>query len=341
MTSFASVADGYHNTYSVVPMNAEVKMTTYSFNSPAPYDDILFVKYIITNRSGFTWDSAYFSVFADADVGASDDDKMGSDKSLNLTYAYNGTNNDAVYGAAPPAVGIKVLKSPVNDHISNAIMFYNGGFPCQSDPNQGYQIFNYLKGLDRCGSEFTNQGNPVHYLYDGDPETNTGWNMSEMHDVRITVTAGPVTLANNLSTEFTFAVIVARGNSNLNSVTKLKQIAATLPIAIEPISSNVPTRFALYQNYPNPFNPETKIKFSIPNNNLPLIKGGYRGLSSETARLIIYNLLGQEVAELVNSPLAPGEYEIPFNASHLASGVYFARLIYGNLSDVKKMVLLK
>ncbi len=74
------------------------------------------------------------------------------------------------------------------------------------------------------------------------------------------------------------------------------------------------TEFQLYQNYPNPFNPETKIRFTISFG------------SNSKVSLRVYNLLGQEVATLLNTELSPGIYEVPFNATGLASGVYFYRL---------------
>jgi hypothetical protein len=92
-------------------------------------------------------------------------------------------------------------------------------------------------------------------------------------------------------------------------------------------------KFSLSQNYPNPFNPSTKISFQIPLN-----KGGERGLFT---RLTVYDLLGREVATLINEKLSPGTYEIEWNASNYPSGVYFYKLITGSFSGSKKMVLLK
>jgi photosystem II stability/assembly factor-like uncharacterized protein len=89
----------------------------------------------------------------------------------------------------------------------------------------------------------------------------------------------------------------------------------------------IPTAYALEQNYPNPFNPSTKITFSVP--------------SSEQVVLKVYDLLGQEVATLVNERMNPGRYEASFDASKLASGVYFYRLTAGSFNQVKKMLLLK
>jgi hypothetical protein len=89
----------------------------------------------------------------------------------------------------------------------------------------------------------------------------------------------------------------------------------------------VPLEFALEQNYPNPFNPSTIIKYSIPEN-------GY-------VTLDVYNLLGEKVASLVNGVQEAGRYEINFDASNLASGIYIYNLKSGSFNSVKKMLLMK
>lgn len=85
--------------------------------------------------------------------------------------------------------------------------------------------------------------------------------------------------------------------------------------------------YILEQNYPNPFNPGTIISFSIPN--------------SEFTQLKIYDALGTEINSLVNEYKQSGNYDIEFNAENLPTGIYFYRLISGNYSDTKKMILLK
>jgi len=83
----------------------------------------------------------------------------------------------------------------------------------------------------------------------------------------------------------------------------------------------------LKQNFPNPFNPTTIIKFAIPTSGLVTLK--------------VYNVLGKEVATLVNEVKVAGEYSADFNASNLTTGVYFYKLTSGNFSEVKKMMLVK
>jgi len=88
-----------------------------------------------------------------------------------------------------------------------------------------------------------------------------------------------------------------------------------------------PNNFALSQNYPNPFNPTTTIKFALP--------------SAERVRVIVYNQLGQEVAQVADRNFEAGNHSIQFIGSNLASGVYFYRIQAGTFSQVKKMILMK
>jgi hypothetical protein len=107
----------------------------------------------------------------------------------------------------------------------------------------------------------------------------------------------------------------------------------SIPTGIRTISEIEPETFSLFQNYPNPFNPTSKIKFSIPLN-----KGGERGLFM---RLTIYDLLGREVATLVNEQLKPGTYEVEWDGTNYPSGVYFYKLSTDSYNESKKMVLIK
>ena len=125
---------------------------------------------------------------------------------------------------------------------------------------------------------------------------------------------------------------VIRTDSNLNAP----------PIGIKLLSNYIPQKFVLTQNYPNPFNPTTKIKFSIP-----LLRGVPEGEFTTPGRggvltkLIVYDLLGREVATLVNESLQPGTYEVNWNTTNFASGIYFYKFETESFSQTKKMVLIK
>ncbi len=92
--------------------------------------------------------------------------------------------------------------------------------------------------------------------------------------------------------------------------------------------------FALEQNYPNPFNPTTTIKFTIPS----LGDENFRPLHTQ---LVVYDILGREVATLINKELQPGIHQVSFNALNLPSGVYFYKLITNEFMGIKKMLLLR
>ncbi|MBL7128499.1 MAG: T9SS type A sorting domain-containing protein [Ignavibacteria bacterium] len=105
-------------------------------------------------------------------------------------------------------------------------------------------------------------------------------------------------------------------------------------VGIQPISNKIPSEFELYQNYPNPFNPYTEIRYKIA-------KFG-------NVKIIVYDMLGRSVMQLVNERHTPGEYVINFDGNNISSGVYFYKIEFedtenrsGNFQDVKKMVLLK
>jgi len=103
-------------------------------------------------------------------------------------------------------------------------------------------------------------------------------------------------------------------------------ISNTVVVGIEE-KNDIVKQFSLKQNYPNPFNPITNIEYRIPNN--------------EHVKLLIYNLLGQKIAILVNKKQSAGSYQVQWDASNHSSGIYIYRLEAGDFRDIKKMILLK
>jgi hypothetical protein len=101
-------------------------------------------------------------------------------------------------------------------------------------------------------------------------------------------------------------------------------------------STEVPQQFGLSQNYPNPFNPVTKIRFDLAKSG-----SGMSGANGTLTKLVIFDILGREIATLVNKQLVPGTYEVDWNAGNQSSGVYFYRLISGDFVQTKKMLLNK
>jgi|GEM_PF-2302296 len=118
------------------------------------------------------------------------------------------------------------------------------------------------------------------------------------------------------------------------------QVVRPLPTAVGD-RVQTPTSFALEQNYPNPFNPTTEIRFQISVQRTPY--GEVRGQRSEVSHMTlkVFDVLGREVATLVNEEMKTGNYETTFNAAGLSSGVYFYRLTTSGATLTKRMLLLR
>ncbi len=142
-----------------------------------------------------------------------------------------------------------------------------------------------------------------------------------------TVNGGSTYLDNDLGFGVNhFFTIAAGAPIVLNNIFGVQDSVSSFT-AVKKDNNNIPNKFNLSQNYPNPFNPSTVINYSIP--------------KSQMVSLKIYNILGQEVATLVNQEQVAGNYKVTFDASRLSSGVYFYSIKTGNFSAVKKMMLLK
>jgi len=122
-------------------------------------------------------------------------------------------------------------------------------------------------------------------------------------------------------------VDITSPNSSYTARPNMCFVISINSVGINPVVTTVPAVFNLSQNYPNPFNPVTQIKFDIAKQGL--------------TKLIIYDVLGREITTLVNEVKSPGSYIVDFDASSLASGIYFYRLTAEDFNAVKKMILIK
>ena len=114
------------------------------------------------------------------------------------------------------------------------------------------------------------------------------------------------------------------------------QMANSTEVTAAPMAVALPAAFNLLQNYPNPFNPKTRVRFSVST-------GGREGQvqSVSEVKLVVYDILGREVAVLVNERKSAGTYEVSFDGKGLASGVYIYRLTAGSFVQSKKMQLVR
>jgi hypothetical protein len=362
------------------PLYAELHVTAWGYDNPG-YQDMIFRKLVLINKNDTAWNKAYTALTVDPDLGYQEDDYIGYDSARKLAFCYNGDNDDDTnlspyaYGVNPPAFGIKWLScsGASNIGITSLTYFTNTNSPgpsCEKDPN-GEQVPAYfmLKGLKKDQSSWViPPGGDSSYItkfcYPGDPESGTGWNegwpgnpsgsiqncgglygtyvyVNPPGDRRIIMSSGSDnnTISPDDTVKILISELIAQGVNNLNSVTQLKSLGdaaqrlcdSGFVMGMNNISSAVPNSYMLYQNYPNPFNPITKIKFYIPSSK------GARGIT----RLVIYDILGREVAALVNQQLKPGSYEAEWNGSNFPSGVYFYKLVTADYSETRKMILIK
>jgi hypothetical protein len=145
---------------------------------------------------------------------------------------------------------------------------------------------------------------------------------------------GPVTIPSqafvninrNDSVIIFYAFAIGANQAEIISAINEAQIKYSTVLSVDKVS-DLPTAYSLEQNYPNPFNPSTKIQFSISN--------------SQPVTLKVFDVLGNEVATLVNEELTPGIYQYNFDASNLSSGVYYYKLRAGNFTETKKMILIR
>ncbi len=124
----------------------------------------------------------------------------------------------------------------------------------------------------------------------------------------------------------TYKFVLAGGYSGSAIITNT-QVFADVITGIVPVGTEIPKDFSVSQNYPNPFNPVTKIDFALP--------------KSGNVTMKVYNILGKEVATLVNETKNAGNYTVSFNASNLSSGMYFYKIEANGFTEVKKMMLVK
>jgi hypothetical protein len=129
-------------------------------------------------------------------------------------------------------------------------------------------------------------------------------------------------------------------NNSINNPFLSIPTTIDFPIDVDDELSVFPGDYYLFQNYPNPFNPSTKIKFQIPSITL------LQSQSDNLVTLKVYDVLGNEIATLVNEEKQPGIYEVEFSLNsdggrNLSSGIYFYQLKSGNFVETKKMLLLK
>ncbi|MFH1527908.1 MAG: T9SS type A sorting domain-containing protein, partial [Bacteroidota bacterium] len=157
--------------------------------------------------------------------------------------------------------------------------------------------------------------------------TQTMWLLSDF-DSTLSISEPEPLPGNNKIWVYYSAVKIDTAKPYLKRIFQLRRCETPMNIVTSVEDEReIPAQFTLSQNYPNPFNPSTIIKFEIERKSLVTLK--------------IYDILGKEVAVLINEEKYPGKYRVKFNAGRLAGGIYFYTLKTAGFYQTKKLVLLK
>ncbi|GAB5536110.1 MAG: hypothetical protein Rubg2KO_23590 [Rubricoccaceae bacterium] len=327
---------------STAPMGVEVRAQAFAYRrdgqalSPALLQT-LFVRYEIINRGDQPIEAMHASMFADPNLGAGGDDYIGTDTLRNMVFVYNDSNEDAVYGAAPPAQGIQLLMGPVVDGdtlgATATSTFINGGPPGTRDPDTAYEVYNYMRGLWGDGTPITaldngyqTDGPVTTFMYPGDPvaraywsHVNPGSERLPSGDRRMVLSTGAFRLPPGEAQALLVAFPFGRGSDNLNSVAVMRGYAAALQhlhakgfFASSPVERPEPTfELGLSRVHPNPSSGTAEATLTLP--------------TEARVRATVLDALGRQLEVLVDGELAKGETVLSL-PDELAPGTYLLRV---------------
>jgi len=209
------------------PLGVEIHQSTFAFHGVGPQGNVVFLRFKLYNKGMNQLDSMYVSAWADPDLGGFTDDLIGCDTTRSMAYCYNGTDSDAIYGAAPPAIGLCLIQgvpTATDTLCMTAFSKYVNG----TDPMDYSETYHTMEGL-------TNDGSPIHELnnislpittcpYSGDPLLGTGWVDSAPGDRRFLISTGPFAMAPGDSQQVVYAICIGQGTDRLSSVTALRSL---------------------------------------------------------------------------------------------------------------------
>jgi hypothetical protein len=198
------------------PLGVEVQQTTFGYSAAGPLGNVVFLHFHITNKGGQALDSLIASLWSDPDVGGAGDDLLGSDAPRAMGYCYNGTNNDAIYGSSPPAVGVDLLQPGRANGFFFLIKYYQ--------PTNASQSYNVMLCRTPYGAPTMDPttGMPSTWYAQGDPLTWSGWldanpsDRVELHSYK------PVPLLPGQSLDLWTAIVVGHGADRLASIAYLR-----------------------------------------------------------------------------------------------------------------------
>jgi hypothetical protein len=355
------------DTLPTVPI--EIHQIAYAYNRGLQswLEDVVFFEWTIINKGSETIDSAYFGFWTDIDFNYLHTNIPATDTAVQLGYCWDTLDTDPYF--IPLAVGHLLKFGPqISSENDTAVFkgmkkagYKNLNLTCfhaigdDSFPPHHFlspassltDAWYFAQGLDGYGNRVIDPttGQPTKFPFSGDPVTGSGYIFpiqSTGAGAGYILFSGPFDFAPQDTQWVMAALIVSTGQDHKDAISKLRQKANIIlntpyeslvtKYSASPPPIIPPQQFNLSQNYPNPFNNQTKIVFDIPYRSRVVLK--------------VYDILGSEVTVIINEELEGNHYEIAFDRSGLASGVYFYQIFAkgeqaGYYLQTKKMILIK
>lgn len=331
-------------------LGIEVHGMAFAYNSNPYLQNVIFVNYLIYNRSLRTYDSLYIGNFVDFDLGSPYDDYIGCDSSLKTFYAYNGNQNDGVYGSNPPVQAATLLSLPMT-----GFAYFNnvgGTISAMTDPYLPEHYYGYMRGYWIDNQPFVYGGNGYpdgpedtivcHYIFPGYPNDSLQWNEvnagNTPYDRRGLGVTGPYTLAPGgyLSFDMSYTTVdttLAKSDGFPN----VDNMLMTIPFVQHAFDSLFPDDghdIALgIENQPT--STDGLMNFRLYPNPVKEILTFRSDLFDEDYNIQILDLQGRILLHSV----CKGN-NATFNVSHLGKGIYFFRIFNPTSNQVLRFLKL-
>jgi hypothetical protein len=358
-----------------LPVGIEVRVTAFASIGMV---ETTFYRYQIKYKGKQPLHNTIVSMYADIDMGNPSDDYVGSDTTMAMGYIYNADENDegdiffGTYGTSPPSIGYMLLKTPSQNGKETGmgyLHYFLGGNPKCGDPAAvGFEFYYAMTARCKDGTYLTVGGNGMlglgertRYAFHGDPITGKGWSeentdgkgtRSPNGDRRFTISSGMFDMKPNDEQTFAFAIVWAQASNRLTSLAKMKRLASAIyqrrsdvlvdgvPVinfgspGTEYVETVIPLqqplKLYLRQNAPNPASGEVNIPFYLP--------------YADHITMKLYDVLGREVATIMDERREAGSHTAHFDTRTLRSGgVYLCRLVAheSGLSTSMRMTVVK
>ena len=319
------------------PIGVEIQQTTFAFDKPGAFQNTVFMRYKIINRTLFPLTDVRIGMWSDPDLGGAFDDLTGCDPAANFGYCYNASTPDAVYGSTPPAIGYDLLQGPTNGSPTRLGMASFSHFVNGADPDTMTETRNVLHGLtiDSTAMINTLTNQPTKFQFTGDPITGTGWRETVPQDQRMLLTWGPISMAPGDSQEVVVAVILAQGVDALGSLAQLRAYDDEIQAAwdgggVLAVGDAPPVALAMHRAFPNPSRGDVTLSFTL----------GADG----PATLEVLDVAGRSVLKRDLTGMSAGRHELRLGqdtGARLAAGMYFARVSQREHSVTNRLVVLQ